>query len=721
MGKGSKKDKKNNGAAASAKCTCEHPYQCSCGNRPERPSKGHKWYPEEQVWAGKGHKQKGASGQTASVAKQATTTSSGQTLIKQHEKLPSQLLGDYCNKQKKPRPKFKNVSSAASTFKYRVIVCDGKNADKDQFFVPHHSVVNEEQAREEAALLALLHLTPNIPHERRLPEPYKSTWLHAVQQAKASKSADGKKKKAPSNNMAAMSNSKPAATKASGSAVASTSLTLVNAAGSFTSQAERRKHRQEKQRRLNERIRKHENIRMANQNPQVFMSATIRKQIESLLRGLVVVLEDHPDDTVDVVTDDCSDLQVYIEHRLHSEGFTKQQARSSYREVSRRKPNHFDSDDEAVWDNLYEECLQWLLVHVDEEDLPEGFDPRGRTLDVVVPVSHKTKTQNDPSVNDFAATYGLTVKEGAALFKKASADSKQSVLDFFWMTMLQVANVSLPRGPDKSAENIDIARDELEALDAIYGSECQVASVDGFSTIRIALEDGEKQLEVVVENDAYPAYPPKRVSVSGRWEKPNGAALHIELAKSIASLPLGEPMIFSIHAQVQDLLQDDLQDDGLLRHLDDRTAQHITKTPQKPNENGKPNQTSNGHDPRRAKLLHRRPREKGKNFWTLHPKDTPPAAASPKVSETMRRTRVSLPAFATRADFLAAVEKSRKTGRVLLVTGETGSGTLIGNWFVFLSLNLLLLNFLLIWCIQASPLNSLLTCWKMTQREVRLS
>ena len=52
-------------------------------------------------------------------------------------------------------------------------------------------VGNEEQAMEEAALLALLHVTPNLPHERKLPEPYKTTWLAAVQaQKEVTKTSD---------------------------------------------------------------------------------------------------------------------------------------------------------------------------------------------------------------------------------------------------------------------------------------------------------------------------------------------------------------------------------------------------------------------------------------------------------------------------------------------------------------------------------------------------
>ena len=42
MGKSKqKKDKGGNAAAAAIKkCTCEHPFTCECGNRPERPTRG---------------------------------------------------------------------------------------------------------------------------------------------------------------------------------------------------------------------------------------------------------------------------------------------------------------------------------------------------------------------------------------------------------------------------------------------------------------------------------------------------------------------------------------------------------------------------------------------------------------------------------------------------------------------------------------------------------
>ena len=202
MGKGSKSNKSSKKQAEAPKCTCDDPFNCSCGNRPPRPSRGHKWDPETQQWGGKGHKQKGASGQIASVSQPKKTLSSG-TEISQWEKLPSQLLDQVCQKQGRPHAKYKSIGNC----KYRVIVQDAKvsrrGTDHDLFFVPKAPAKSDEIAKEEAALLALLHLTPTIPHERKLPEPYKTTWLQAVEAAKQSKnntSGSGKVSDGQSNN-----------------------------------------------------------------------------------------------------------------------------------------------------------------------------------------------------------------------------------------------------------------------------------------------------------------------------------------------------------------------------------------------------------------------------------------------------------------------------------------------------------------------------------------
>ena len=94
------------------------------------------------------------------------------------------IIGRRDKKEGRPRAKYKQID----TYKFRVIVQDAKalrrGTDHDLFFVPKNEVANPKQAKHEAALLASLALTPKIPHEQKLPKPYKTTWLHAVEAMK---------------------------------------------------------------------------------------------------------------------------------------------------------------------------------------------------------------------------------------------------------------------------------------------------------------------------------------------------------------------------------------------------------------------------------------------------------------------------------------------------------------------------------------------------------
>lgn len=703
---------KNKGAAAVAppKCTCDHPFQCSCGNRPERPSKGHKWYPEDQVWAGKGHKQKGASGQTASVSEQAKITEKGKTQVEQWQRLPSQLLQEFCGRQQRHPPEYTNIGKEGA-FKYRVIVRDTKDSDKDLFFVPSHAVCNEEQAKEEGALLALLQLTPTLPHERKLPDPYKTTWLNAIENQKNASTTKSKKdvpvNKKSSDSSKGESSEKESAMKVNeendrkivtDGAVASSNLTLGT---TYISNAAKRQQIDEKRRLQNARIRKHAAFRMANQNHPVFMSATIRKQIESLLRGEsasrhMLDLENGSDNEKedDPASGEEGDAKVYVVDRLHSEGFTKRQARAAFDESVRINATVQD-DDEALWDKLYEECLQWLLVHMNEDQLPEGFDPRGRTLDVVVPASAtKCKTRSCDSAPDggvgsdassiaFADRYGITVRE-ATLIAALAIKQEKSPLDVFWQAIRVAADVckdgvSISKS-DAGDEMRELAIDELEALLAIFDSGCSVSKVeDNASLVRVVFDDVAMFLEVLVQDGVYPGVRPKRVTVGGKWLLQLGAALHVELARFVEGLPLGEPMIFAIHARVQDILQSDvLTELSLMPHIgtDDFAAKPEptdTATCGKLKQEGASD--SNLEPAPKSAEPRRRPRDKRKTFWSIHPRDVSPAISCPKVSISMERARKSLPAATSRVEFLAAMKTAEQQGsRVVLVTGETGSG-----------------------------------------------
>ena len=694
MGKSKKSSSK--AAAAAPKCLCDHPFKCDCGNRPERPSRGHKWDPETQAWGGKGHKQKGASGQTSQVAEAAKVTSVGKTQIAQWQRLPSTLLKEFCKRDKRKPPKFKNISKQNGTYLCRVILPDNKDPDKDLFFVPAgKGVDNEEQANEEACILALLTLTPTLPHERKLPEPYKTTWLHAIENVKA---AQNKKTNTTKKDEKKLESTATAGTNSNnnnnnsnkgGGAQASTSLTLGK---TYTSKIDKQRQLDDKRRERNKRIRQHEAVRMANKNHPVFLAAHLRLHIQKLLRGDTsdlpdLMLEDDDNDNDEEESPE-NDGEVYVLERLRNEGFTKRQVRTALQSIheGNNGSDLFVSEDK--WDALYEECLQWLCIHLDEDQLPEGFDPRGGTLDVIVPGKAAT-TENQSTgqpqdgngdapqvgkeVSEFASQYGISNKEAKLLTEQATKENcdPESML---WKVLQKAAGTTLESSAEHSEDNEEALNEEIEALEAIYPAEFQQKK-DGNLTIlaiKVTDVDTEMTLQAVVETGKYPLAYPKRLLLHGKWPKSSlfGAVLHVETIKFMKTLDLGNPMLFAIYGEVQTLFHSissgDLLPLSLMPALgvdepsskSNRTqASSKTETTQ---QDGKGNARQESRTTTSApRKIIRRPRQRS-TFWSTHPSKTPFATAFPKIDNAMDRARKSLPAFKARQDFLAAMSKADK-------------------------------------------------------------
>jgi hypothetical protein len=143
----------------------------------------------------KGHRQRGAG--TIITAPPPVTTNDGITLAP-HMRLPFTLLQEYCQREKRPRPNYEPRTRGFpdGEFRYCVKLSDGKNSRNDLSFTPNQSCESEKMAKDYAALLALHHFQPDIPLERKLPEPYCTTWkdlvTSAAAAAKASSAAKGK-------------------------------------------------------------------------------------------------------------------------------------------------------------------------------------------------------------------------------------------------------------------------------------------------------------------------------------------------------------------------------------------------------------------------------------------------------------------------------------------------------------------------------------------------
>ncbi len=690
MGKSKSKKGGSKAAATPAKkCTCAHLYKCDCGNRPERPSKGHRWDPETQQWGGKGHKQKGASGQSSVVGQQAKITEKGKTQLAQWQKLPSGILREYCQKQKRPPPKFKELlndkHSKPNKFKCRVIVPDPKtNRDKDLIFVPAKPVPNEEQAKEEAALLALLHLTPKLPHERKLPEPYKTTWLAAIESMKNDgKSSNADEKSSSTTNAKAQNNQKSNNNDKNsggggrgGGASSNTSLSLGT---TFTSRAEKSRSADQKRQERNARIRKHEAVRMANRDHPVFLSAKLRTQIQQILRGDFegLLSNDNDDDNDPELSVFESDVQASVEERLYSEGFTKRQARTAFNQLSKSK---VQSVDEEQWDQVYEECLQWLCVHLDEDQLPEGFDPRGGTLEV----DTSTVGKGSSEASKVASRFGISTRDANWLLQKQKeqSQSNSSLETIFWRQICKIAGVEIGeehcKGHGDADENNELSGEEFEAIEAMFDSDCNlIPGKDGKSSTLVIKTPEMLDIHLSYVPGKYPTVFPNFVLFLGKWERPVGVAFHVQMAKFVSKLALGDPMFFEIYGEEQNMLQV-LEDLPLLPLASTSVPKSITKTPSSSsiaNSTSTATTASTAASSRNSTngiSMKKRPKARSV-FWSTHPKKTPPATPF-CWSKSIERQRKSLPAWNARDDFLAKLEESGKKSRVVLVTGDTGCG-----------------------------------------------
>lgn len=657
-------------------------------------------------------------------------TSVGQTAVKQWQKLPTTLLADLIQKDKtlkKGKPVYKPANNGGGKgYRYRLVIPDiskkgsTNSSDHDVVLLPALSVQNEEQAKEEAALLGLLYLFPKLPHERTLPEPYRSTYLAALENSKSSSSSSAvaakKNKEKDVNNNKAIENIAPldginSLSRSDGGATSNTKLmanipsfttkTDNQAPGSgpvILTKAQLNEARKEHQRAVQARIRKHEAIRNANKPMEVFMSATFRSRIECLLSGAVFEEMKETDD-VESDEDDSEDVvKSYVRQRLVLEGFMMSHVRKAYREVYKKGELSSIADgQDTIMDQAYESVLQYLLVHLKEDQLPIGFDPRGGTLDVISGGSLGKKKSRandkdskyfDANILQFATLFGLSPQESHAIFT-SDIDSTTSARNVFWKYLCDSALVPPERlfsidTKEKSTDhdrkrNVESATNECEALAAIFAAEEFSIEKDNNTTlisINIPFGGIKLSLEIHYNNGFYPDLLPEVfLALKDRNINNNqynqGGTLHLKIVRFLSELSPGQECIFELFGYVQTLLQElDEEDPALLLstlNSTDRMDSNPIKSPQAPTfENNK----------QISRVLHktlRRPREKS-SFFCTPPSKTPAAESHPKLSVLMDRARKNLPAFKIRDEFLSVMKEASTNGRVVFVTGETGSG-----------------------------------------------
>ena len=578
--------------------------------------------------------------------------------------------------------------------------------EHDLSFCPAKGAKNAEQAKEEAAILALLHLTPKIPHDRKLPEPYKTIFLNAIEHQRQQQNDQ---RSSVQNNSTLSIHNKTNSNVDHRSLNDNQDLVMDR---KFVSLAEKKRYDQQRKVEQRAKIAKREALQEANKPHKVLMSQNIRKSIQLLLKSSSQPLDD-VEDFEDLVYIENS-VKNELEKRLLEDGFASKQTKMaiSYlniqQKIKHKKGEQLEELNVAV---AYEKSLQWLCVHMDEKDLPERFNPKGKNLDVI---ANTTKNGNDCSIHpetiEIRKLLGMRKDEAVFIIQRAKEHNAHSsekellpiILVEFWNCICKVAkkeqmcDKSLKAFQSQASEipkevlesNLEQLNDEIEALQAIFADTCNIVhdnkEVGGLVQITIPLEVEENEstksnskpvLEIHLHNGYYPTYHPSKVFIKNAWTTTSqsagfGTILHIKLIEFLASLSTDVPMVYEIFGFVTDLLE---QKDDRMSSLTSPLLSYFeigrtVKGNEKTTKNIRTIKKTKQNSTRRF-----RPRARS-SFWSNLPRDTPPAVSFPTISKSMENARKSLPANAAREEFYEVLKKAQENNRVLLLTGETGCG-----------------------------------------------
>lgn len=160
---------------------------------------------EQNKTKSKGHRQRGAG--TVIVSPPPVVTTDG-VFLAPHMRLPSTLLQEFCQKEKYPKPVYQIVESSNNSYRMSVSIVDPKNSRNNLLFLPNEGCNSERMSKDYAALLALHHFQSNLPLERKLPEPYSTTWLHMISTQSKSQSSSTSITQSSSSSLTSKLNSK---------------------------------------------------------------------------------------------------------------------------------------------------------------------------------------------------------------------------------------------------------------------------------------------------------------------------------------------------------------------------------------------------------------------------------------------------------------------------------------------------------------------------------
>ncbi|KAK2774181.1 hypothetical protein FQN52_004411 [Onygenales sp. PD_12] len=299
-----------------------------------------------------------------------------------------------------------------------------------------------------------------------------------------------------------------------------------------------------------------------------------------------------------------------------------------------------------------EEALEWLLIHIPEDDLPAWSLPEGYTAGISLAsgdLSRESKIKRLATAG-YAADFCAEVLDNNNGDEHLTAEQLQHML---------VNDGDFPL-TKSGVDNTEAWEEEHLTLEAIYGDRYKRTSS---KTCQIVSENANLPCTTTFHFQqpsatSYPACPPV-LSISAK-----DIPAYIRLSAIRQAIRhahkdlLGEPMIFNLVDWLEENLPRVLENPGKLRTISVEAISHAnnrgsTQTPLKPTK----------RPPRPLNLLPGSPQSLAiRAEWER--KQTTPA------QQKMMNARQSLPAWAMQEAIIQAVNSHQVT----IISGETGSG-----------------------------------------------
>lgn len=304
------------------------------------------------------------------------------TVVKSHQRMPTQLLQEWAQREKRPKPWYSSVRPwERGKFRQKVYLEDPKKKEASLEFTAASDSDSLFEAKEHAAMVALLKVQGQMPLERKFPDPYAELWKASVAAAAAASKCEAKARKPDRSATAAATHEAVL-----GDEVDETggkSVAPLRAASHYASKAEKAAVDEERRRERNKRDAERENRRRANANPPILLSKRMRTCLYDAL-GLSASYDSAAAED-DMEMDEAESLAL---GRCMDWGFTPDDATRALR-ASREDAAANRKDENA----LAEYLRKWLCLHVPEDELPEEFSASRGQFDVRRPGKAQASAQ----------------------------------------------------------------------------------------------------------------------------------------------------------------------------------------------------------------------------------------------------------------------------------------------------------------------------------------